>query len=93
VTSEKGRPILVGVPKKGHNVNIYILPLHFEKTIKGSKGGNGNPSVDIPNYFELLRFKGIDLKKMISHYFPLDDVNSAITTMREGKAIRCMIRM
>lgn len=93
VTSEKGRTILVGVPKKGHNINIYSLPLHFDKTIKGSKGGNGDPSKDIPKYLDLLRYKNIDLKKMISHYFSLDDINSAIKTMREGEAIRCMIRM
>jgi len=91
VTSTTGRTILVGVPKRGDNINIYSLPLHFDKKLKGSKGGNGNPSIDIPRYLRLIKNRGLDLKEMISHYFSLDGINRAISMMREGKTIRCMI--
>lgn len=91
VTSPAGRTILVGVPKKGDNINIYSLPLHFDKRLKGSKGGNGNPSIDIPRYLRLIKNRGLDLKEMISHYFSLDEINKAISSMKEGKTIRCMI--
>ena len=39
ITSFKGKVVLVGVPRKGNNINIYSLPLHFGKTIIGSHGG------------------------------------------------------
>ena len=38
LTHPDGRTILVGVPRKGDNVNIYTLPLHFKKIFKGSHG-------------------------------------------------------
>jgi S-(hydroxymethyl)glutathione dehydrogenase/alcohol dehydrogenase len=93
VTSTTGRTVLVGVPKKGDNINIYSLPLHFEKTIGGSHGGESNPSIDIPNYIKLYRKGKLGLKEMISHSFRLDDINKAIDAMQRGETIRCMIRM
>ena len=34
LTHADGRTILVGVPRKGDNISIYSLPLHFKKDIK-----------------------------------------------------------
>ena len=36
LTNPDGKTILVGVPKKGENINIYSLPLHFNKQLTGS---------------------------------------------------------
>lgn len=93
VTSVNGRAILVGVPRKGDNINIYSLPLHFEKTLTGSHGGESNPSIDIPNYIKLYRKGHLNLKEMISHNFKLKEINKAIDAMQNGEVVRCMIRM
>src|SRR5262249_32847437 len=36
LTQPKGKTILVGVPRKGDNISIYSLPLHFNKILRGS---------------------------------------------------------
>jgi S-(hydroxymethyl)glutathione dehydrogenase/alcohol dehydrogenase len=93
VTSQAGRTILVGVPKIGEKINIYSLPLHFEKILKGSHGGESNPSMDIPKYLNLHRDGRLDFKGMITHRFSLEKINEAITVMRSGEAVKCIIRM
>lgn len=93
VTSAKGRTVLVGVPKAGEKISIYSLPLHFDKELKGSHGGESNPSLDIPRYLNLYRNKRLKFKDMISHYFTFDEINRAIDAMRRGEVVRCIIRM
>jgi len=39
VTKPQGRVTLVGVPRKGNDISIYSLPLHFGKALSGSHGG------------------------------------------------------
>ncbi|HZX48802.1 MAG TPA: zinc-binding dehydrogenase [Nitrospirota bacterium] len=91
VTSASGRTILVGVPKAGEKVSIYTLPLHFEKVLTGSHGGESNPSVDIPKYIRLVESGRLGLKKMITHRFRLDEINLAIEKIRSGEVVRCII--
>lgn len=93
VTANTGRTILVGVPPADKKINIYSLPLHFDKTITGSFGGETNPTTDIPNYLNLYKQGRFKLKEMISDTFTLDQINEAIAAMRSGQVIRCMIRL
>ena len=94
ITKAQGRLILVGVPRKGKNINIYSLPLHFNKTISGSHGGEVTPHVDIPRYQKLLNSGRIKLKPLITEHFSLDEINEAIGRMRDGKLTgRCLINM
>ncbi|WP_050479702.1 zinc-binding dehydrogenase [Herbaspirillum rhizosphaerae] len=94
LTKAQGRVVLVGVPKKGRNINIFSLPLHFDKRISGSHGGEAVPHVDIPRYTKLLDAGLIQLKPLITEHFKLDDINVAIQRMRSGElAGRCLIQM
>jgi S-(hydroxymethyl)glutathione dehydrogenase/alcohol dehydrogenase len=94
ITKPQGRVTLVGVPRKGNNIGIYSLPLHFGKVITGSHGGEAIPHVDIPRYQNLYRAGRIRLRELITDYFALDQVNEAISGMRNGKVGgRCLIRM
>lgn len=93
ITSPTGRTILVGVPMKNNNISIYSLPLHFDKTLKGSHGGGTEPSVDIPRYINLHKKGKLNLKDMISHRFNFDEINKAIDTLRNGEAARVMVRI
>ena len=49
-TSSEGKLILVGVTNKNDKISIYTLPLHFNKILTGSHGGNSVPDIDIPRY-------------------------------------------
>jgi S-(hydroxymethyl)glutathione dehydrogenase/alcohol dehydrogenase len=93
ITKPQGRVTLVGVPRKGNNINIYSLPLHFGKGLSGSHGGEAIPQTDIPRYYQLYRAGRIRLRELITDYFTLDQVNDAIEGMRSGRiAGRCLIR-
>jgi len=94
MAKSQGRVVLVGVPKKGKNINIYSLPLHFQKKISGSHGGETIPHEDIPRYQKLLEAGRIELKPLITDFFNLDEVNTAIQKMRSGDINgRCLIDM
>jgi S-(hydroxymethyl)glutathione dehydrogenase/alcohol dehydrogenase len=94
LTNAKGRVILVGVPRSGSNINIYSLPLHFGKIIKGSHGGEAVPHIDIPRYQKLLNVGYVKLTSLITERFALEDINKAIQRMRSGELIgRCVIKM
>ncbi|MBB3212996.1 Zn-dependent alcohol dehydrogenase [Herbaspirillum sp. Sphag1AN] len=94
LTKAQGRVVLVGVPRKGRNISIFSLPLHFDKRISGSHGGEAVPHLDIPRYTKLLDAGLIQLKPLITEYFKLDDINTAIQRMRSGELSgRCLIKM
>ena len=93
ITSDTGRTVLVGVPKIGEKISIYSLPLHFEKKLYGSHGGQTNPSTDIPRYINLYRKGILKLKGMITDSFRLDEINDAIEGLKNGRIIKCVIKM
>jgi S-(hydroxymethyl)glutathione dehydrogenase/alcohol dehydrogenase len=84
LTAARGRAVLVGVPPKESAASIYTLPLHFEKTITGSHGGEALPEHDIPNYVRLCRAGKLKLCSLVGKRYPLTDINQAIEDMRTG---------
>jgi S-(hydroxymethyl)glutathione dehydrogenase/alcohol dehydrogenase len=93
LTHANGKTILVGVPRKGDNISIYSLPLHFRKVLTGSHGGSAEPDVDIPRYVRLMRAGKMTLDGLVTHEFRLDQVNEAIATVRAGEAGRVLLKM
>lgn len=94
ITKPQGRVILVGVPRKGNNISLYSLPLHFGKELKGSHGGEAIPHEDIPRYQVLYDAGRIRLRELLTDYFDLEAINIAIAKMRNGAiAGRCLIRL
>jgi S-(hydroxymethyl)glutathione dehydrogenase/alcohol dehydrogenase len=88
LTQAEGKTILVGVPRVGDKASIYTLPLHFNKVLKGSHGGGTVPQVDIPNYVRLAATKRIELNTLITHQFPLEQINDALIATATGTAGR-----
>lgn len=93
LTHPDGRTILVGVPRKGDNISIYSLPLHFNKILTGSHGGSAQPHIEIPRYLRLCRAGRMKLEGIITHEFSLDDINKAIEVVRSGEVGRSLISM
>ena len=93
LTHPDGKTILVGVPKKGDNVSIYTLPIHFNKILKGSHGGSCVPHIDIPRYIRLVEAGKLKLDGLITHEFKLDDINEAIQLLKSGEAGRVLVSM
>jgi len=94
LTQREGRVILVGVPRLGQNLNVYSLPLHYGKVLSGSQGGECQPDRDIPRYLRLLERGSLQLDRLVSARFPLEEINAAISAMRDGAtAGRVMITL
>jgi len=93
LTHPDGKTILVGVPKKGDNISIYSLPLHFNKVLTGSHGGDAIPDVEILRYISLIEAGKMTLDDLITHEFVLVEINDALDLFRIGEAGRIIIEL
>ena len=84
VTNARGRTVLVGVPPKDSTAAISTLPLHFEKRLGGSHGGEAKPDVDIPRYVRLCQDGRLTLQAVLGGRYSLSDVNRAVDDSRSG---------
>jgi S-(hydroxymethyl)glutathione dehydrogenase/alcohol dehydrogenase len=91
LTSPDGTCVLVGVPNE--KVTIYTLPIHFNKVLTGSHGGDARPHIDIPRIISLVRAGRISFDGIITHEFPIDRINDALDLVRSGTAGRVLLRI
>ena len=91
LTHPDGTCVLVGVPSE--KVTIYTLPIHFNKVLTGSHGGDAVPQVDIPRLIRLNEAGRLSFDGIITHEFPLDDINVALDLVRSGTAGRVVLRI
>jgi len=91
LTHPDGRCVLVGVPAE--KVTIYTLPIHFNKVLTGSHGGDAVPHVDIPRIIRLNEAGKISFDGLITHEFALDDINEALDVVRSGDAGRVLLNV
>jgi Zn-dependent alcohol dehydrogenase len=93
LTHPDGKTILVGVPTKGDNISIPSLPLHFNKVLTGSHGGESEPDKDIPRFIRLMNAGRLNFDGLITHEFPLDRINEAMQIFRSGEAGRIVLNL
>jgi len=95
VTQAQGKVILVGVPPKAaRKPSIYTLPLHFNKVLTGSEGGDCKPDIDIPKLVCLCQAGKLNFNGLISKSYNLEEINTAINELKTGSvAGRCVIKL
>lgn len=91
LTHADGTCVLVGVPSE--KVTIYTLPIHFNKVLTGSHGGDAVPQIDIPRLIRLNKAGRLSFDGLITHEFPLDEINTALAVVRSGTAGRVVLRV
>ena len=91
LTHPDGTCVLVGVPHE--KVTISTLPIHFDKVLTGSHGGDARPHIDIPRIIRLVRAGRLSFEGIITHEFPLADINAALDLVRSGKAGRVLVAL
>lgn len=91
LTHADGTCVLVGVPSE--KVTIYTLPIHFNKVLTGSHGGDAAPHVDIPRLIRLAKAGRLSFDGIITHEFSLNDINAALDLVRSGNAGRVVLRI
>jgi S-(hydroxymethyl)glutathione dehydrogenase / alcohol dehydrogenase len=89
LTHPDGTCVLVGVPTE--KVTIYTLPIHFNKILTGSHGGDAVPQIDIPRIIRLNQAGRVSFAGIITHEFRLDSINAALDLVRSGNAGRVLI--
>jgi S-(hydroxymethyl)glutathione dehydrogenase/alcohol dehydrogenase len=89
LTHPDGACVLVGVPNE--KVTIYTLPIHFNKVLTGSHGGDAVPHVDIPRLIRLNEADRLSFSGLITHEFKLDEINKALDVVRSGTAGRVLL--
>jgi S-(hydroxymethyl)glutathione dehydrogenase/alcohol dehydrogenase len=90
LTHPDGTCVLVGVPSQ--KVTISTLPIHFNKVLTGSHGGDAKPHVDIPRIIRLVQAGRLSFEGIITHEFALGDINAALDLVRSGKAGRVLVK-
>lgn len=92
--SNRGRILMLGQPAPGHSL-VFPEALRLFNgaglSIRASQGGSTVPQEDIPRYLELFKLKLLSIDKLITHRFPLIDVNLAFETLKSGTAGRIII--
>lgn len=87
-----GTVVLSGLSPSGSATNIPGAKLvRQEKTVMGSYYGTANTARDFPLYSELWKKGRLPLDKLISHRYPLTDINVAYADMLQGKSRRGVI--
>ncbi|MCC9053763.1 zinc-binding dehydrogenase [Microbacterium sp. F2E] len=93
LTAPGGRTVTVGLPAPAARSEISPLTITAEaRTIIGSYLGSAVPARDIPRYAQLWREGRLPVEELISDTIVLDDINTAMDTLADGKAIRQIIR-
>ena len=96
ILSGTGRMILVGQPAPGKFVEVMNAVNLFNgagQSIKATQGGKTNPQEDIPRYVKLYKQGILNINKLITHKFKLDEVNEAFDLLKSGNAGRIMIEI
>jgi Zn-dependent alcohol dehydrogenase len=87
-----GRMILVGQAPADLPLRNSLAFFGGEgQTIKATQGGGFNPDRDIPRWVRLWREMKLNHKGVISHRFPLEQINEAIDVVRKGEAGRVLL--
>lgn len=87
-----GTTVLIGQPAMGVNIALPVYDVtQYEHTVLGSNLGGANPLLAVPRLAELAALSLIDLEAMVTHRFPLSDINKAVSTAASGAAGRVLL--
>ena len=83
---------VVGAGSLTDNVTFPALMLFAEaKTIRGCMYGSVNPRVDFPNLLSLYRHKRLDLDRMVTNTYTIDEAPQAFDDLEKGRNARGVI--
>ncbi len=91
-TRRGGTMTVVGVGKVTQKLelNALMFPL-TSKTFKGSMYGSAEFKVDFPKYLQLYKQGKLDLDRMITHVYSIDEAVQAFEDLEAGKNARGVI--
>lgn len=93
VRDQGGLCVLAGNLPHGEQIALDPMDLIRGKRIVGTWGGEGQPDRDIPRYAELFLQGKLKLETLITHTYPLEDINRALEDLEQGRVARALIEM
>lgn len=88
-----GELIFASHPKAGDMISLDPFELICGKSIRGTWGGSSQPDHDIEILGEMYRNGQLQLEKMLSHEYNLDNINKAMDDLQNKKIVRALITM
>lgn len=87
-----GTIVLAGLAPMGSSTNLPgALLTRQEKTVKGSYYGSASPARDFPLLAELYLQGRLDLDRLVTRKYPLEEINAAYADMLAGRVARGVI--
>jgi NDMA-dependent alcohol dehydrogenase len=93
LTRKGGTCVLTGVvPLAEFSVPMILTDMIYSNNeLKGTLYGGMNPRADIPRLLSIYQSGGLKLDEMVSRRYRLDQINDAISDLRDGRNIRGII--
>ncbi|MDE0309995.1 MAG: Zn-dependent alcohol dehydrogenase [Acidiferrobacterales bacterium] len=89
-----GTLILVGMPAEGSKFSMETVDfIDANQSILGCKMGNPDLDSDIPKLIGLYQSGELELDALVTGRFPLENINDAIESTRQGVGIRNVVMM
>ncbi len=93
VRDKGGLCILAGNLPSEELISISPFDLIKGKRIVGTWGGETQPDRDIPRYAELYLNGNLDLSALITHEYPIENINQAFEQLEQGLVGRALIKL
>lgn len=93
VAAGGGLCVLAGNVSFGEKIRLDPFDLIKGRRIVGTWGGETVPDQDIPQYAEMYLDGKFPFDQLISHEWPLDQINTAFDQLEAGKVSRALIRI
>ena len=92
LTRKGGTTVIVGLAPLGDHASIDATALvRLEKTIKGCYYGSARPRQDMPVIVDLYRRKSLEIDRLITRRYSLDQINEAFEELEKGTVGRGVI--
>jgi len=89
----QGTLVIAGNLGKDEKISLHPFELIKGKRIVGTWGGETVPQRDFPKYARAFLRGQLELDKLITHRFKLDEINEAFRLLEQGDAGRIIIEM
>jgi len=84
--------VITGWPTgEAHRARVRCGATLYEKTIRGSLFGSGNPQRDIVKMLDLYQAGVLKLDELVTRRYSLEEVNQGYTDLVEGRNIRGVV--
>ena len=90
--AKRGVAMIVGIPPMGSDVTVSSTMLVYEeRELRGSLYGSAAPRVDIPEMIDLYRDGQLKLDELLTHRFPIEEINEAYDALQSGETLRSVV--